>query len=69
MVISDEESDAEDEESEDDDLDPIAAERRRRAKRQDQLRRSAGEPVKPDVSEIVQLWEPFTAMLRHVLAE
>ncbi|KAI0394024.1 hypothetical protein F5Y17DRAFT_458313 [Xylariaceae sp. FL0594] len=40
---SEEEVEAEEEE----DMDPIAAERQRRAKRQERLRRSAGEPTKP----------------------
>ena len=56
-------------ESQDDDLDPIAAERKRRAKKQDNLRRSAGEPQKPEVSEILKLQPAFLAMLRMVLAE
>ncbi|KAI0456549.1 hypothetical protein F5B21DRAFT_502156 [Xylaria acuta] len=42
---SDEEAEAEEE----DELDPIEAERHRRAKKQDRLRRSAGEPVKPQL--------------------
>ncbi|KAF9879889.1 px domain protein [Colletotrichum karsti] len=63
--------DAEDEEEaeEEDQLDPIEAERRRRAKRRDRLRRSAGEPVKPPVSEVHKLKENFLVMLREVLAE
>ncbi|KAI0482928.1 succinate flavoprotein subunit [Xylariaceae sp. FL0804] len=61
---SDEEAEAENEEE----LDPIEAERRRRAKRQDRLRRSAGEPQKPDVSEVHRLQENFVAMLRQVTA-
>ena len=56
-------------ESGDDELDPIAAERKRRAKKQDHLRRSAGEPQKPEVSEILKLQPSFIAMLRMVLAE
>ena len=70
LRISDEEDDedSEDEEAEDD-LDPIHAERRRRQKAQDRLRRSAGEPVKPEVSEVLKLREPFLAMLRAVLSE
>ena len=52
-----------------DDLDPIELERRRRAKRQDRLRRTAGEPTKPEVGEIYKLKENFLAMLRAVLAE
>merc|ERR1711939_1109525 len=70
LRISDEE-DGEDSEDEDieDDLDPIQAERRRRKKEQDRLRRSAGEPVKPDVTEVVKMKEPFLAMLRMVLSD
>jgi Domain of unknown function in PX-proteins (DUF3818) len=63
------ESEDEDDESEaDDELDPIAAERKRRARRQDHLRRTAGEPVKPDISEVLKLQDGFTALLRQVLA-
>lgn len=57
------------EEEEDDELDPISAERKRRAKKQDHLRRRAGEPAKPDVSEVHKLRESFLVMLRMVLAE
>lgn len=64
-----EDSDSEAEEEEEDDLDPIEAERRRRAKRQDRLRRSAGEPAKPPVSEVHKLMDNFVVMLRQVLAE
>ncbi|KAI0430241.1 hypothetical protein F5Y09DRAFT_341899 [Xylaria sp. FL1042] len=42
-------SDEEAEAAEEDELDPIEAERRRRSKRQDRLRRSAGEPTKPQL--------------------
>lgn len=59
----------EDEDDEDEDTDPFAAERKRRAKKQDQLRRTAGEPTKPAISEILKLKEPFIVMLRQVLAE
>lgn len=52
-----------------DELDPIAAERKRRAKAQDRLRRTAGEPAKPPVSEVLKLQTSFLAMLRMVLAE
>jgi len=70
LRISDDDDDLDsDEESADDDLDPISAERRRRKKAQDRLRRSAGEPVKPEVSEVLKLREPFLAMLRAVLSE
>ena len=62
-------SGSEDEDSEDENLDPIVAERKRRAKKQDHLRRTAGEPVKPPVVELLKLREGFLAMLRMVLAE
>lgn len=62
---SDEEAEAEEE----DELDPIEAERRRRAKQQDRLRRSAGEPAKPPISEVHKLKENFLVMLRDVLAD
>ncbi|KAJ8127512.1 hypothetical protein O1611_g6124 [Lasiodiplodia mahajangana] len=61
---SDEEAEAEEEEE----LEPLEAERRRRAKRQDRLRRSAGEPTKPEVSEVHRLKDNFIVMLRQVLA-
>ncbi|RAK78655.1 PX domain-containing protein [Aspergillus fijiensis CBS 313.89] len=69
LAISDEESDASDELDDEDDLDPITAERRRRVKKQDQLRRTAGEPVKPEIREILKLSESFGVMLRQVLAD
>ena len=70
LRISDDEDDMDSaEESAEDDLDPISAERRRRKKAQDRLRRSAGEPVKPEVTEILKLRGPFLAMLRAVLSE
>lgn len=53
----------------DDELDPIAAERRRRRKQQDRLRRSAGEPEKPEITEILKMQPAFLAMLRMVLAD
>lgn len=62
----DDESDSEVEQE--DELDPIEAERRRRAKKQDRLRRSAGEPKKPAISEVHKLHENFLIMLRDVLA-
>ncbi|KAF3012611.1 hypothetical protein E8E14_008916 [Neopestalotiopsis sp. 37M] len=64
----DDESEEEEEEEIEDELDPIEAERRRRAKTQDRLRRSAGEPVKPEVAEVHHLKENFLSMLRQVLA-
>jgi len=65
----DDDSEEDAEEEIEDELDPIEAERRRRAKRQDRLRRTAGEPVKPEVSEVHKLQENFLIMLRVVLAE
>ncbi len=65
----DEDSESEAEVEAEEEMDPIEAERRRRAKRQDRLRRSAGEPQKPDVSEVHRLHENFLVMLRIVLAE
>jgi hypothetical protein len=65
----DDDSESEAEQEAEEDLDPIEAERRIRAKRQDRLRRSAGEPVKPQVSEVHKLKENFLVMLRMVLAE
>lgn len=59
----------EDENEIDDELDPIQAERKRRAKKQDRLRRTAGEPTKPVVEEVTKLRESFLSMLRMVLAE
>lgn len=64
-----EQSESEDEDSDTDELDPVAAERRRREKSRDHLRRTAGEPVKPCVSEVHKLKESFLAMLRMVLAD
>lgn len=67
LDIDDDESEAEAEEE--DELDPIQAERRRRAKKQDRLRRSAGEPKKPSISEVHKLHDNFLDMLRDVLAD
>ncbi|GAM90919.1 hypothetical protein ANO11243_089660 [Dothideomycetidae sp. 11243] len=67
-----EDDDDDDESSEDDEdvsADPIVAERKRRAKRQELLRRSAGEPVKPPVVALGNMREGFLSMLRKVLAE
>jgi hypothetical protein len=70
LRISDDDDDMDsEEESAEDDLDPISAERRRRKKAQDRLRRGAGEPVKPEVREVLKLREPFLAMLRAVLSD
>ncbi|RVX67011.1 hypothetical protein B0A52_09225 [Exophiala mesophila] len=69
QIDEDEDDDETDEEEAEDDLDPISAERRRRKKAQDRLRRTAGEPVKPDVNEVLKLRESFLAMLRAVLSD
>lgn len=61
--------DSSDESSADENLDPIVAERKRRAKKQDHLRRTAGEPQKPEVKELLKLPPSFLAMLRMVLAD
>lgn len=65
----DDDSDDDEEEDEQDDADPIAGERKRRAKQADRLRRTAGEPAKPDVTELAGMKEGFLAMLRMVLAD
>lgn len=65
----DDDSEEELEAEAEDEMDPIEAERKRRARRQDRLRRNAGEPKKPDVVEVHKLRENFLVMLRMVLAE
>lgn len=65
---NDEQSSSEEDEAADD-LDPIAAERRRRLRDARRLRRSAGEPVKPDISEVYKLTSGFLGMLRAVLSQ
>ena len=65
----DDDSDSEAEMEAEDDMDPIDAERRRRSRRQDRLRRNAGEPAKPSVLEVHKLKENFLVMLRMVLAK
>jgi len=69
LNMEDEEDDDSEEQEAEDQLDPIVAERRRRAKKQDRLRRSAGEPEKPPIQEIVKMQPAFLAMLRTVLAD
>ncbi|KAK3341403.1 hypothetical protein B0T25DRAFT_464685 [Lasiosphaeria hispida] len=64
-----EDSDSEAELEEEEDMEPIEIERRRRSRKQDRLRRNAGEPAKPSVSEVHKLKENFLVMLRMVLAE
>jgi hypothetical protein len=68
LQIDEDDSSSEDEEAEDE-LDPIAAERRRRTRAQDRLRRTAGEPQKPVVTEVLKLQPSFLSMLRQVLAD
>jgi hypothetical protein len=65
----DDDSEEEAELEADDELDPIEAERKQRARKQDRLRRNAGEPSKPEVAEVHKLKENFLVMLRMVLAE
>lgn len=67
LADEDDESDEEDEDGEEDD--PIAAERKRRVRQRDLLKRSAGEPVKPKITELPKMSESFQGMLRMVLAE
>lgn len=70
MAYEDESGTDDEEEAEiQDELDPIEAERRRRAKQRDRLRRRAGEPEKPAIAEVHELRENFLSMLRIVLAE
>ncbi|KAL9128128.1 MAG: hypothetical protein Q9217_003129 [Psora testacea] len=66
---SDSESDEVEDDIEDGDADPLASERKRRARVADKLRRTAGEPVKPPIKELDGLKEGFLAMLRTVLAD
>jgi len=65
----DDDDNSSDEDESDDQADPIEAEKRRRKKKQDHLRRSAGEPEKPEVSEVLKLQTEFLLQLRNVLAE
>lgn len=67
--IDDDDSDSESRDDSDEGTDPIAIERKRRLKKQDHLRRSAGEPVKPEVKLLKGLREGFLSMLRMVLAD
>ncbi|KAG5296634.1 PX domain-containing protein [Histoplasma ohiense] len=69
LAIDDMASHSSDEDSAEDDLDPISVERKRRSKRQARLRRTAGEPVKPEIREILKMRESFGAMVRTVLAD
>ncbi len=67
--LDDDDDDSTDEEDEDVDADPIASERKRRRKQADRLRRTAGEPIKPEVKELVGMRDGFLSMLRMVLAD
>ncbi|THX29052.1 hypothetical protein D6D12_04436 [Aureobasidium pullulans] len=67
--LNDDEDEYSSTDDDEEDADPIAAERKRRARRQDFLRRNAGEPVKPDIVEVTKMREGFITMLRMVLAE
>ncbi|KAL2860788.1 uncharacterized protein BJX67DRAFT_375800 [Aspergillus lucknowensis] len=70
LAISDADSSADDLDAEDEaeEHDPIGVERKRRSRKQDQLRRTAGEPAKPEVQEIFKLSDPFGVLLRQHLA-
>ncbi|KAI5369462.1 Putative PX-associated domain, PX domain superfamily [Septoria linicola] len=68
MDLGDEDDDESDSDEEDED-DPIEAERKRRRRKQDVLKRTAGEPIKPEVSELHKMMPQFLSMLRMVLAE
>ncbi|KAF1346866.1 hypothetical protein BDV97DRAFT_300680 [Delphinella strobiligena] len=67
--LQDESDDYDSSDEDEEDLDPIVAERKRRAKTQDLLRARAGEPIKPEVVEVSKMRESFVSMLRMVLAE
>jgi hypothetical protein len=69
MDLGDEDESYSESEEDDDDDDPIESERRRRRKRQDVLKRTAGEPVKPEITELHKMMPQFVTMLRMVLAE
>lgn len=60
---------SEDENEEDENTgDPIETERKKRQRHAEHLKARAGEPAKPDSSEIAKLGEPFLDALRNVLA-
>ncbi|KAL4810188.1 hypothetical protein BDV18DRAFT_150497 [Aspergillus unguis] len=68
LAMSDAESEgSEDLEAEDEaeETDPIAVERKRRSRNRGSLRRTAGEPVKPEVQEILKLSDGFGLLLRQ----
>ena len=69
LDMADEDDDwSEEDEDEEDETDPFAAERKRRARRQDVLRRGAGEPVKPRIEVLHAMMPEFLGMVRGVLA-
>lgn len=69
MDLADEDGEDSSAEDEDNDADPIEAERKRRRRRQDVLKRTAGEPIKPLIQELPKMQEMFISMLRMTLAE
>ncbi len=69
MDMADEDDDlSEEEEEEEYENDPFAAERKRRQKKQDMLKRNAGEPEKPVIEECQKMMPQFLSMLRMVLS-
>jgi len=71
MGDEDDEDGLSSDEDEEEDLmaDPIEAERKRRKRHQDLLKRTAGEPVKPEIRECSKMMPQFLSMLRMVLAD
>lgn len=71
MGDEDDEDGLSSDEDDDDDLmvDPIEAERKRRKRHQDLLKRTAGEPIKPEIRECSKMMPQFLSMLRMVLAD
>ena len=67
--LDDDEDDSSDAESDDVNADPIVSERKRRQRQADRLRRTAGEPVKPEIKELTGMKDGFLSMLRTVLAD
>ncbi|KAK7530526.1 hypothetical protein IWX49DRAFT_377318 [Phyllosticta citricarpa] len=69
LNLDDADSETYSDEESDEDADPIIAERKRRARRAEQLKSKSGEPPKPQVAELKKLHPAFLNMLRSVLAE
>lgn len=67
--LDDEDDEFSSSDEDEEDMDPIIAERKRRAKAQDMLRARAGEPLKPKIEQVGRMRESFVDMLRMVLAE